>query len=185
MSQGPMQSLAMSLYLWLCADVVENDLDSVSLHGNFEAPPSADLSFPTLIFYKALAGPSRVTSKASCCVSRESARAVAWWKLILALVNGFVIAALAIELLFESWSAFVLILIVLRIGNVLAGEIRSGKRRQNLPRHRSRACITPFVHGPLGTGHERSGRHRTMRLQELNAFFFLPISRFRAKGASA
>jgi hypothetical protein len=56
--------------------------------------------------------------------------------LILALVNGFVIAALAIELLFESWSAFVLILIVLRIGNVLTGEIRSGKRRQNLPASR-------------------------------------------------
>ena len=69
-------------------------------------------------------------------MSRESARADAWWKLILALVNGFVIAALAIELLFESWSAFVLILIVLRIGNVLAGEIRSGKRRQNLPASR-------------------------------------------------
>jgi hypothetical protein len=33
-------------------------------------------------------------------------------------------------------------------------------------RHGSRACITPFVHGPLGTGHERSGRHRTMRLQD-------------------
>jgi hypothetical protein len=91
---------------------------------------------------------------------------------MVALVNGFVIAALAIELLFESWSAFVLFLIVLRIGNFRAGAIRSGKRRQNLPRHGSRVCSAPFVHGPLGTGHERSGRHRTMRLQELNAFLF-------------
>jgi hypothetical protein len=51
-------------------------------------------------------------------------------KLNAAFFNGSLIVAAVIGLLFESWAVFGLILVVLVIGNLVAGEIRPDNRRQ-------------------------------------------------------
>jgi hypothetical protein len=51
-------------------------------------------------------------------------------KLNAAFFNGSLIVAAVIGLLFESWAVFGLILVVLVIGNLFAGEIPPDNRRQ-------------------------------------------------------
>ena len=50
-------------------------------------------------------------------------------KLNVAFLNGSVIVAAVVGLLFGSWAAFALVLALLLVGSLLAGEIRLGKRR--------------------------------------------------------
>jgi hypothetical protein len=52
-------------------------------------------------------------------------------KLNVAFLNGSVIAAAVIGLLFQSWALFILILVVLVIGNLVAGEIRPDSRSRD------------------------------------------------------
>jgi hypothetical protein len=49
-------------------------------------------------------------------------------KLNLAFLNGSLIIAAVLGLLFESWTIFALALAALVVGNLVAGEIRPGKR---------------------------------------------------------
>jgi hypothetical protein len=52
-------------------------------------------------------------------------------KLNAAFFNGSLIVAAVIGLLFQSWAVFVLILVVLVIGNLVAGEIRPDNRHRD------------------------------------------------------
>ena len=49
-------------------------------------------------------------------------------KLNVAFFNGSVVVAVIVGLLFGSWVAFAIVLVVLLIGNLLMGEIRPSKR---------------------------------------------------------
>ena len=52
-------------------------------------------------------------------------------KLNAAFFNGSIIVAAVVGLLFGSWAAFALVLALLLVGSLLAGDIRLGKGRRN------------------------------------------------------
>jgi hypothetical protein len=60
----------------------------------------------------------------------EEERMSARRKLNAAFFNGSIIVAAVIGLLFESWTAFAVVLALLLVGSLLAGEIRPGNRRR-------------------------------------------------------
>jgi phage-related holin len=52
-------------------------------------------------------------------------------KLNAAFLNGSLIVAAVVGWLFGSWAVFALILVLLVVGNLVAGEIRPGRRRKD------------------------------------------------------